>query len=360
MIYLDYNGTTPVDPRVLDEMLPYLRDFYGNPSSQNVHGKRCKAALEKARAQVAELIGARPAEIVFTSGATESNNWILRSHPGHIVTSAVEHPSVLKTLEALDCSFEKLPVDACGRLILPHKPARAALVSVMHAQNETGVLQDLAAVKERFPDTPLHSDAAQSVGKIPVKVDELKVDFLTIAGHKLYAPKGVGAVFMRRPLPPLFYGAGQEHGLRSGTENVAYAVALGCACELASRSLSEEQTRVRALRDRLEQLLGDAVERNGHPEHRLPNTLHVNFLGVSGAELLRRCPDLSASTGAACKDGSGKLSHVLEAMGVDRERGLGAVRITLGRFTTAEEVEKAAEIFLQAYRSLAPVGSRGA
>lgn len=388
-IYLDYNATTPVDPAVFETMLPYLtgdpqvRHFghFGNPSSTHVYGKVTHDAVETARSQVAELIGAEADEIIFTGGGSEASNHAIkgacfasggRPDAVHIVTTAVEHPATAKPVEflrALGATVTVLPVDGFGmvdpdavkRAITP----RTRLVSVMHSNNEVGTLMPIREIASicRERGVLLHTDCAQSLGKVSVNVDELGVDLLTIAGHKLYAPKGVGALFVRRgvKLEPLIHGAGHERGRRAGTENVPYVVALGQASEVASRSLLRATERLRTLRDRLHAkllaALGDRVVRNGHPDARLPNTLNVNFIGHIGAELLARTPGIAASTGSACHEGQVKLSPVLAAMGVSPEVGRGAVRLSVGRFTTEEEVDLAAEMLI---RSSAECGTRNA
>lgn len=364
LIYLDYNGTTPVDPEVVDAMLPYLREHYGNPSTKSPLGQQARAGLERAREQVATLINARPEEIVFTSGATEANNWVvLGLGPTQMVTTSIEHPSVLKACERLEAegigTVRRLPVDRYGCL----RPEQldgvsAQLVSIMHSNNEVGTLQPIAelAARAHAAGALFHCDAAQSPGKLEVDVQAWGVDFLTLAGHKLYAPKGIGALYVRQgiQLDPYILGAGQEGGRRSGTENVALAVALGAACQLAGQRWREDGARMAKLRDQLQRHLqaelGDRVVVNGHPERRLPNTLSVNFLGTTGAALLKECPRLAASTGPACHDGVVRLSHVLAALGVDPEVGKGAVRLSLGRLTTPQEVEITAETLIGAFR----------
>lgn len=371
-IYLDYNATTPVDPTVTEAMLPYLRDHFGNPSSSHLFGTTAHRAVDQARTQVAELLGAHADEILFTSGGSEASNHALKglvfaqlsSRQGrgnrdiHVITSAVEHPATLRPCEflrQLGCRITILPVDRHGcvdpdavrKAIDPH----TMLISIMHANNEVGTLQPIheiaALAHER--GVAMHTDAAQSLGKIPVDVNVLGIDLLSVAGHKLYAPKGVGALYVRRGLhlEPLLHGAGHEAGRRAGTENVPYVVGLGVACTLARRSLPEATVRLSRLRDRLwEKLrtaLGERVLLNGHPEQRLPNTLNVNFVGQVGAQLLRDVPEIAASTGSACHEGAVRLSPVLEAMGVPRELGRGAVRLSVGRTTTEEEVDRAAE-----------------
>lgn len=372
-IYLDHNGTTPVDERVLEACLPYLRQYFGNPSTKSPYGQAAKHGLEQGRRQVAAFLGCEPGEIVFTSGATEANNWVLRgvveAYPGkgipHLVTSLIEHPSIGKVADDLEkkgrLEVTRVEVDRTGRVdpaaVLAAVRPNTVLVSIMHANNEVGTLQPIQAIAEGLQGkVPLHTDAAQSAGKVPIQL--IGVDFLSLAGHKMYAPKGIGALFLRKgsQLEPLLLGAGHEGGRRSGTENVAFAVALGAACELIS---PHDGPRMGALRDRLYQKLqeelGQNVVPNGHPSERLPNTLSVNFLGTTGAEVTAQCPELAASTGPACHDGVVRLSHVLAAMGVQPEVGKGAVRLSLGRSTTEEQVDQAASALIKAYKSLAKV-----
>jgi len=368
-IYLDYNATTPVDPAVADAVGHALRELWGNPSSAHEYGKAAHAAVERARGQVASLIGAEPDEIVFTGGGSEASNHAIKGtilrHPpdrSHVITTAVEHPATLKPAEflrRLGCEVTILPVDRHG-LIDPDDVRRAitprtTLVSVMHSNNEVGTLmpvKEIAAVcRER--GVLVHTDCAQSLGKVPVSVRELGVDLLTVAGHKLYAPKGVGALVVRRgvALEPLIHGAGHEGGRRAGTENVPYIVGLGVAAEVAAKSLPAATERLRQLRDRLHQRLaaafGDRLTLNGHPERRLPNTLNVNFAGHIGAELLGKVPGVAASTGSACHEGKVSLSPVLAAMGVVPEVGRGAVRLSVGRFTTEAEIDAAADLLVR-------------
>jgi cysteine desulfurase len=374
-IYLDYNATTPVDPAVVEAMLPYLRDQFGNPSSTHAFGKIAHEAVDKARTEVAELVGARPDEIIFTSGGTEASNHALKgavfakpteldpwAGSACIIISAIEHPATLQTcdfLKRLGCRITTLAVDSHG-LVDPERVRKAidkktTLVSIMHANNEVGTLEpikEIAAIA-REHGALMHTDAAQSLGKIPVNVDDLGVDLLSVAGHKLYAPKGVGALYVRRgvKLEPLIHGAGHESGRRAGTENVPYIVALGEACRIARESLPQATERLRALRDRLwnhlQTGLGDRIILNGHPEKRLPNTLNVNFLNHSGAELLQQVPEIAASTGSACHEGHVTLSPVLEAMGVSPDVGRGAVRLSVGRFTTEDEIDRAAQTLIR-------------
>ncbi|OGO19788.1 MAG: cysteine desulfurase NifS [Chloroflexi bacterium RBG_16_50_9] len=370
-IYLDYNATTPIDPAVREAMLPYLDEYFGNPSTTHAYGPPVKEAVERARQQVASLIGATPEEAIFTSGGSESDNHAIvgtalaNSHKGkHIITMSIEHPAVLNTCRYLEdrlgFKVTYLPVDKYG-LVDPEDIRRAItgetiLITIMHANNEVGTIEPIAEIGEiaRKRGILFHTDAAQSCGKIPVDVNELKVDLLTIAGHKLYAPKGIGALFARKgiPIDSFIHGAGQEKGKRAGTENVPYMVGLGKACELAERTLLEYKTNVKPLRDRLYQRIVDGlgtnkVHLNGHPKRRLPNTLNISIRGVVGDELLNRIPEIAASTGAACHAGSTEPSSVLLEMGLSRELALGALRLTLGRRSTREEIDTAANLIVE-------------
>jgi cysteine desulfurase len=386
-IYLDYNATTPVDPRVAEVADAALREAWGNPSSAHAYGIRSHDRLEAARRQVADLLGAAPDEIVFTAGGSESDNLAIKgsffaardqgSRPqaregrrDHVVTSAVEHPAVLATcrwlVERLGGRLTLLPVDGAGR-VDPDDVAAAigpstVLVSLMHANNEVGTLNPIGEIARvcRERGVALHTDAAQSVGKLPLAVGDggLGVDLLTVAGHKLYAPKGVGALYVREGvgLDPLVHGAGHERGRRAGTENVAFAAALGCAARLCAERLPGEAERLRGLRDRLHERLSAAVPGlalNGHPTERLPNTLNVSFPGVDGEALLAATPEVAASTGSACHAGRTDPSAVLLAIGLDAGRALGAVRLSLGRWSTAEEVDRAADALATSWRGLA-------
>lgn len=366
-IYLDYNATTPIDPAVVEAMLPYLREHFGNPSSTHTLGKIAHDAVEKARSQVASLLGADPEEIVFTGSGTEASNHAIKgTHAlggGHIVMSAIEHPATTQPCEFLKKRGTKITavrVDRQG-LVDPDAVARAlnastTLVSIMHSNNEVGTLQPIEeiAALTRKRGILLHTDVAQSLGKVPIDVCDLGVDLLTVAGHKLYAPKGVGVLFVRKGvvLEPFIHGAGHERGNRAGTENVPYIVGLGMACALAQASLPGATEKLKMLRERLWQrlagALGDRLVLNGHPEKRLPNTLNVNFVGHVGAELLARVPGIAASTGSACHEGKVRLSPVLAAMGVPPEIGCGALRLTVGRFTTEEQIGLAADMLIQA------------
>ncbi len=374
-IYLDYNATTPVDPVVVEAMLPYLTQHFGNPSSTHYYGQAAHHALDLARQQVAQLLGCAAGDIIFTGGGSESDNLAIRgiamarrAFGNHIITQVSEHPAVLNTCHALErihgLRVTYLPVDEYGRV----NPAAVAaalepqtiLISIMHANNESGTLQPLAEIGEiaHRHGVLLHSDAAQSVGKISTRVEDLGVDLLTVAGHKLYAPKGVGALYVRQAtrLEPLVYGGGQEGGRRAGTENIAYMVALGAACSLAGEQLAENQERMIRLRDQLQRALetslAGSVHLNGHPSERLPNTLNVSIDGIVGEEVLAATPALASSTGSACHAGSTEPSAVLTAMGMTRERALGALRLTLGRWSSGEEVEQAATLLVKSVQAL--------
>jgi cysteine desulfurase len=376
-IYLDYNATTPLDPKVIDAMQPFLREHFGNPSSAHAYGRTAREGVERARAQVATLLGARPDEIVFTGGGSEASNLAIKgvlfkalekSSAGdlHVVISTVEHPATLEPcafLERLGVRVTRVPVDRTGLVDLQALSVAlrqpTTLVSIMHAQNEVGTLEPIREIADlaHAQGALFHTDAAQSAGKLPVDVGELGVDLMTLAGHKLYAPKGVGALYVRQglALEPLIHGAGHESGRRAGTENVAYLVALGAACDVAGRALPEAEPTLRRLRDRLwarlQTGLGDRVVLNGHPERRLPNTLNVSFLGHVGAELLAAVPEVAASTGSACHEGDVQLSPVLAAMNLPVDVARGSVRLSLGRFTTEAEVDRAAEALLRRSRS---------
>ncbi len=374
-IYLDYNATTPVDPVVVEAMLPYLSTHFGNPSSSHQYGRVAHQAVDTARKQVAQLLGCTAVEVIFTGGGSESDNLAIRGaalarqqYGNHIITQVTEHPAVLNCCRALERLYgfrvTYLPVDQAGRVSPISVEAaideRTVLVSIMQANNETGTLQPIAEIAEiaHRHGVLVHTDAAQSVGKIPTRVDELGVDLLTVAGHKLYAPKGIGALYIRHglQLEPVIYGGGQESGRRAGTESVANIVALGSACVLAQEQLGESQRRLRRLRDqlqqRLEQALPLAVQLNGHATERLPNTLNVSVEHVTGEEILAATPEIASSTGSACHEGSTDPSPVLTAMGLSRERALGALRLTLGRWSTEEEVERAATLLVRTIDSL--------
>jgi cysteine desulfurase len=358
-IYLDFNASTPVASEVADAMRPLLESHYGNPSSTHWAGHAAHAAMEAARGQVSALLGCAPDEIVFTSGGSEANNLAIKgaffaARPGanHIITSQIEHPTTVQVclfLERFGAEVTYLPVDGTGRVdpddfrraITP----RTVLASIMHANNEVGTIQPIAEIARiaRACGVLVHTDAAQTVGKIPIAVDDLGVDMLSVVGHKMYAPKGVGALYVRRGvvLEPLVHGAQHERGRRAGTESVLLATGLGAACALAASADHSEHAR--RLRDRLwtrlRDVFGDAVVLNGHPSLRLPTTLNVSFVGRIGAEILASLDGVAASTGAACHSGRVELSAVLAAMGVPPEVGMGAIRFSVGRGTTAAEID---------------------
>jgi cysteine desulfurase len=368
-IYLDYNASTPIDPAVAAAMRPFLEGHYGNPSSGHWASIEAKAALENARGQVAALLNCESDEIVFSSGGSEANNlalkgvfFALRDKGDRIITTTIEHPAIVapcRFLERLGAQVTYLPVDGTGRIdpadlrraITP----RTILVSVMHANNEVGTIEPIAECARLAHEHGIlfHTDAAQSVGKISTDVTGLGVDLLSIAGHKVYAPKGVGALYVRRGvrLEPLIHGAGHEAGRRAGTESALLAVGLGAACERA-RDLAP-MDRVRMLRDHfwqeLQKSFGNRIALNGHPTRRLPNTLNVSFVGRIGTEILAQLDDVAASTGSACHAGRIELSPVLQAMAITPEVGMGAIRFSLGRMTTRDEidgvVERLTEVF---------------
>lgn len=372
-IYLDYNATTPIAPEVLDAMAPALRELWGNPSSAHALGRRAAEAIEAARAQVAALLGAQDDEIVFTSGGTESDNAAIvgvaearASHGRHLITSSIEHPAVEEScryLESRGWSVDRAPVGADGRLIGDALGAligdRTTLISVMHANNETGVVQPIEQISRLAKECSVafHTDAAQSVGKIPVRVDELGVDLLTLAGHKLYAPKGVGALYVRRgtPLKRFLHGAGHERGRRAGTENTALIVGLGCACRLAADELEQRAAHDRTLRDRLREELTARLPTlvvHGELSERLPNTLSLAIPGIDAARLVEELEGVAAAAGAACHAGVRQPSRVLLAMGVDRATALATLRLTVGRETTEVDVERAANEIASRARSM--------
>ncbi len=378
-VYLDYNATTPIDPEVVEAMLPFLAEHFGNASSMHEYGYIAHEAVERARGQVAALLGARPIEIVFTAGGSETDNLAIKGavfqrleRRPHVISTTAEHPAVLNTLQYLRRRFgvhsTLLPVDQYG-LITPDQ-VRAALrletvlITVMHANNEVGTVQpiDEIGAVAREAGVLFHVDAAQSAGKLPIDVAAMKVDMVTIAGHKVYGPKGVGALYLRRgtQIDPLVHGSGQEHGLRAGTENVASIVGLGAACAIAADHQPQEELRLTLLRDKLYALLAGAVPHlalNGHPTRRLPNTLNVSLCGALGQAVLASAPDVAASTGSACHAGASDPSPVLMAMGLPAERALSALRLSLGRWTSEEEIERAAAALIAGYTACAGTAS---
>jgi len=369
-IYLDYNATTPIDPDVLKDMLPFLRDDFGNPSSAHALGRRARDAVDQARADVAALIGARADEIVFTSGGTEASNMAIRGAASAradrhaVMTTAIEHPATEECCRALASEghpVHRLPPMPNGcidpQTAVDTLDSNTALVTIIHAQNEIGTLQPVAEIARaaRVAGALVHTDAAQSVGKVPVDVNEFGVDLMSIAGHKLYAPKGIGALFVRRgtALAPLLAGAGQERGLRPGTENVASIVGLGAACRIAAAALPQATERMAALADTLLAQLYNEVPGLtlvGDADTRLPNTLNVLFPGVSGRRVLEACPRVMASTGSACHADSEEPSAILTALNIPRAAALGAVRLSLGRGTTTDDIAAAAASLGAAWR----------
>jgi cysteine desulfurase len=377
-IYLDYNGTTPHDPEVIDAMRPFFEKEFGNPSSGHLYGVKPRQAINHARCQVAGLLNCAPEEIVFTSGGTEANNWAIigsartsRDRGRHIITSNFEHPAVLhvcRFLENEGWNVTYIPVDGQGLVRLADLEAAlrpdTILITIMHANNEVGTVQPISEISAlaQARGIRIHTDAAQSPGKIRVDVKALGVDLLSMAGHKLYAPKGVGALYIRNglPLDCLMHGAGQEMGRRPGTENVLEIVGLGKACEIAARSLEKNQRHMQEMRDRLHAAIVAGIKDvrlNGHPEKRLPNTLSLSFRNLEANQLLEAIGmNVAASAGAACHAHRVEISHVLKAMGVPMEWAKGTLRLTTGRMTTPEEIDRAAQLIISA----ASAGGRAA
>jgi len=374
-VYLDYNATTPVDREVAKAMMPYMEQLFGNPSSLHWYGIQSKKAVEKARGQVADLLDCKPGEIVFTSGGTESNNFAIkgatlanRNKGNHIITSIIEHPAVTEVCRYLDANgFQTtyIPVDGTG-LINVAKLEKAItpqtiLITVMHANNEVGTIQPINEISKIAKNHGIivHTDAAQSVGKIPTDVNKLGVDLLSVAGHKIYAPKGIGALFVREgiQLEKFMHGAGHESNMRAGTENVPEIVGLGKACEIAKRALGENITHMKAMRNMLYNGLKNKVKDirlNGHPEQRLPNTLSIGFPNIEASALLNKLimAGIAVSAGSACHAGSTTISHVLAAMNVPVAYARGTLRLSTGKMTTVEEIDKAVEIISEAANKL--------
>ncbi len=373
-IYLDYNGTTPHAPEVIEAMRPFLESEFGNPSSSHWYGIRPKQAIEKARCQVAELIGCSAQEVIFTSGGTESNNQAIKSFGGsrfasgnHIITSQVEHPAVLEVcrfMERHGFSLTCLPVDETGRVdpadVAAALTPQTIMISIMHANNEVGTIQPVAQIAALARDRGIlmHTDAAQSVSKMDARVDALGVDLLSIAGHKIYAPKGIGALYIRKGVASevFCHGAGQESGIRAGTENVLEIVGLGKACQIAARDLARNIDNMRKMRDRLEQALQSGLQDirfNGNLPNRLPNTSSISFLDLEANRILEEVGlEVAASAGAACHSDHVQISHVLKAMNIAQAWAKGTLRFTTGRMTTAEEIDRAAEVIISAVKKL--------
>jgi cysteine desulfurase len=373
-VYLDYNGTTPLDPQVLEAMKPFLEEDFGNPSSSHWYGIAPKRAVIAARERVADLLNCSAEEIVFTSGGTESNNHALigtafanRDKGDHIITSCIEHPAILEVcryLESQGFSVTYLQVDEFGLVNVADLEAaimpRTILISIMHANNEVGTIEpirEIAAIA-RQKGIVVHTDAAQSLGKIATDVEDLEVDLLSVAGHKLYAPKGIGALYLRAGtrVQKIMLGAGQESGRRAGTENVAQIVGLGKACEIAKRDLHTNHDHMNRMRDLLHRGLTENLANlrvNGHPERRLPNTLSVSFYGLEANRILEEIGlDVAASAGAACHSDEIKVSHVLEAMHVPVEWAKGTLRFSTGRTTSEAEIHRAVQTVIKAVNLL--------
>lgn len=359
-IYLDYNASTPMAPEVIHAMKPLLEDYYGNPSAMHWAGKPVKDLLHTTRKQVAALISCSPDEIIFTSGGSESNNLALKGYyyrnkakGKHIITSKIEHPSILqpcKFLEQLGAKVTYVGVDSYGRVsaeeIEKAITNETILITIMHSNNEVGTLQPINKIGEiaKRSGIAFHTDASQSIGKVPVNVEELHVDMLTIAGHKVYASKGIGALYLKNgiELEPLIHGADHEFGLRAGTENTLLAAGLGAACELSESLLASNELKdlTNYFWNQLREEFKEEIVLNGHPTERLPNTLNVNFINKVGQEILDRIPELAASTGSACHSGEVELSPVLKEMNVPEHVGMGAIRFSLGMNTTKNDIDE--------------------
>jgi len=372
-IYLDYNATTPIDPRVAETMMPYLTEHFGNPSCGHTYGTTTHTAVDTARRQIADMLHCTTDEIIFTSGGTESNNYAIKGIAGtlcrkgrHIITSSVEHPAVTEVcryLEELGFEISYLPVDEYGLLTVQQVEEAirpdTILITIMHANNEVGTLLPIAEIAEMaHPKNILvHSDCAQSVGKVPVTTDDLKVDMLSIAGHKLYAPKGIGALYVREEvqLEKLIHGASHENNRRAGTENVLEIVGLGKACELIGDSTDEHHDQMKSLRDRLENGIKKSITDarvNGHPEKRLPNTCSISFPNIEANKILAELTTVAASAGAACHSDGVTVSSVLKAMNVPLEYSMGTIRFSVGRFTTENEIDQAIKDIVQVVNKL--------
>jgi len=377
-IYLDYNATTPIDPEVAKTMRPYLDQYFGNPSSSHLFGIQTRKAVEKARIQIAEMLNCFTDEIIFTSGGTESNNYAIkgiafvnRAKGNHIITSSIEHPAVIEVcrfLETEGYAVTYLPVDEFGLINIEDlkkaiKP-QTILISIMHANNEVGTIQPISEIAQiaKENNVYLHTDAAQSMGKIPVKVNDLGIDLLSIAGHKLYAPKGVGAIYIRRgtKLAKLMHGADHEQNLRAGTENVLEIVGLGKACEIADRDISDNMIHLKKMRDKLYNGILDKfpkIKLNGHPEKRLPNTLSISFQNLEVNQILSEMEGIAASAGAACHSDSIKVSTVLSAMKVPLDFAMGTIRFSTGKMTTEDEIENTIDTITKTIQKLKSVNS---
>jgi len=375
LIYLDNAASTQIADSVLQEMMPYLKENYGNPSSIHRFGRLATKAIESARKRIAELIGAQPDEILFTSGGTESNNTalfgVLGKNKGQLITSSIEHDAILEPCKRLQSQGHEviyLPVDSFGIVDVEKLKSaitkQTALVSIMYANNEVGTIQPIKQIAQICKDNgvPFHTDAVQAVGKIPLDVKELGVDLMSISSHKINGPKGVGALYIRNgvQVDPLILGGGQEDGLRSGTENVANIVGFGKACQLAKENLQKNAEHLKGLRDALIQNVSKEISHvavNGHRESRLPNNAHFTFLGVNGEDLIIKLDEhgIAASTGSACSVKTQKASHVLAAMGFSHEQITGSLRLTVGLANTMQEMEKTAQTLKQVVSELRSV-----
>jgi len=376
LIYLDNAASTQIHENVLNSMLPYLKEHYGNPSSMHRYGRLAHKAIEKARKQIASLINAEPSEILLTSGGTESNNTALRgiamkNHSGQIITSSIEHDAILEPCKKLGQNgfdVDYLPVNQFGMVECPdlknHISEKTNLVSIMFGNNEVGTIQPISEIAKICKEhkVPFHTDAIQAVGKIPIDVKELDVDLLSISSHKLYGPKGIGALYIKNGIDvdPVILGGGQEHGLRSGTENVASIVGFGKACEIAKNNLNENISQMTKLRDTLvEKVLNEIPEviLNGHSQYRLPNNAHFTFLGVNGEDLIIKLDEygIAASTGSACSVNTQKASHVLQAMGFSHEQITGSLRLTIGIFNDQKEIEQTVDVLKKVVKELRSV-----
>ncbi|MEJ2220199.1 MAG: cysteine desulfurase family protein [Desulfobacterales bacterium] len=373
-IYLDYNATTPHDPEVIAAMRPFFEEEFGNPSSSHYYGSKPRQAVGRARQQVASVLNCRPGEIIFTSGGTESNNFAIKGCSGvfcpkgnHIITTQIEHPAVVEVclyLKSIGFDITFLPVDEFGLVSAADVGTairdETILISVMHANNEVGTVEPIAEIAQlaKKHDIAFHTDAAQSVGKIPIDVNQLGVDLLSIAGHKVYAPKGVGALYIRKGLAPakFMHGAGQEMAVRAGTENVLEIVGLGAACEIAGRDLEKNMQHMQTMRDRLHAGLKnncDPVKLNGHPQNRLPNTLSISFRELEANRILDAIgSEVAASAGAACHSDTVEISGVLTAMNVPLEWAKGTLRLTTGRMTTEADIDSAVRAICAAVKKL--------
>lgn len=371
-IYLDYNATTPIAKEVADTMKPFLYDYFGNPSSSHIYGQECKKAVEKGRQQLASLLNCKSSELIFTSGGTESNNYAIkgyafanRSKGNHIITSAIEHPAVsevCKYLETEGFDVTYLPVDEMGRVQVSDVEAairpETILISVMYANNEVGTLQPISEISKiaKKHGIAVHSDCAQAVGKVPVDVQELGVDLLTVAGHKFYGPKGIGALYIAKgiELQKLMHGADHENNLRAGTENVLEIVGLGAAAELCQRNLSISMVEDKHLINRFKQALSviDEVQFNGNTEFCLPNTLSASFKNIEANTLLSKLPEVAASAGAACHTDSISVSATLSAMNLGQAYAMGTIRFSVGKYSTEAEIDQASEVIIRAVQNL--------